>query len=52
MMEYWENGFCNTAMAGKLSAEGGTTIKLTMDHILLKPTIPLFHHSTIPLFHC
>jgi len=40
MMEYWKNGFCNTAMACKLSAEGGTTIKLTMDHILLKPTIP------------
>jgi hypothetical protein len=48
MMEYWKNGFWGTGVLGQWSAEGGT-IKLKMDNILIKN--PLFHHSTIPLFH-
>jgi hypothetical protein len=47
MLEYWINGFWNTAILGKCSA--GEAIKSKMNNILCKPIIPSFHYSIIPL---
>jgi len=52
MVEYWNIG---TMGFGRLECWGNgvivLAIKLKMDNILKKPTIPSFHYSIIPLFH-